>query len=81
MGTVPPFSELIAATTRIAAHLETRDAYTPDDPAFLDWRAGRPVPAPAGGGWYDLVRAVARLIRLLPAAPVLAITRRAVGIA
>lgn len=56
MGTVPPFSELIAATTRIAAHLETRDAYTPDDPAFLDWRAGRLVPAPAGGGWYDLVR-------------------------
>ena len=56
MGTVPPFSELIAATTRIAAHLETRDAYTPDDPAFLDWRAGRPAAAPAGAAWYDLVR-------------------------
>ena len=56
MGTVPPFSELIGATTRIAAHLETRDAYTPDDPAFLDWRAGRPVAAPAGAAWYDLVR-------------------------
>ena len=56
MGTVPPFSELIAATTRTAAHLETRDAYTPDDPAFLDWRAGRPAAAPAGAAWYDLVR-------------------------
>jgi hypothetical protein len=56
VGTVPPFSELIAATTRSAVHLETRDAYTPSDPAFLAWRAGRPVPAPAGQDWYDLVR-------------------------
>jgi hypothetical protein len=56
VGTVPPFSELIAATTRTAAHLEIRDAYTPDDPAFLDWRAGRPAAAPAGAAWYDLVR-------------------------
>lgn len=56
MGTVPPFSELIAATTRSAAHLETRDAYTPDDPAFLAWKAGKPVPVPAGAAWYDLVR-------------------------
>jgi hypothetical protein len=54
--TVPPFSELIAATTTSAVHLETRDAYTPDDPAFLDWKAGRPVSAPAGNAWYDLVR-------------------------
>jgi hypothetical protein len=54
--TVPPFSELIAATTRTAAHLEMRDAYTPDDPAFLAWKAGRPVSEPAGAAWYDLVR-------------------------
>jgi Family of unknown function (DUF6879) len=54
--TVPPFSELIAATTRTACHLETRDAYTPDDPAFLDWKAGKPVSNPAGAPWYDLVR-------------------------
>jgi hypothetical protein len=47
VGTVPPFSELLAATTRIAAHLETRDAYTPGDPAFLDWKAGKPVPVAA----------------------------------
>jgi len=53
---MPPFSELIAATTRTACHQETRDAYTPDDPAFLDWKAGKPVSAPAGADWYDLVR-------------------------
>jgi hypothetical protein len=56
VGTVPPFSELIAAATRTAAHLEMRDSYTPEDPAFLDWRAGKAAPAPAGAGWYDLVR-------------------------
>jgi hypothetical protein len=57
MAKVPPFSEMIAATTRSAVHLETRDAYTPDDAAFLEWKAGGPVAAPAGAGWYDLVRA------------------------
>lgn len=57
MAKVPPFSELIAATTRSAVHLETRDAYTPDDPKFHDWRAGIPVTAPAGPAWYELVRA------------------------
>ena len=56
MGTVPPFGELIAATRRSAAHLETRDGYTPDDPAFAGWRAGKPAAAPAGAAWYDLVR-------------------------
>ena len=55
MGTVPPFGELIAATTRSAVHLEMRDAYTPSDPEFLDWKAGRPRVAPASPGWYDLV--------------------------
>ena len=54
--TMPPFSELIAATTRTACHLETRDAYEPDDPAFLDWKAGKTVTHPAGESWYDLVR-------------------------
>lgn len=51
MATGPPFRELIAATTTSAVHLETWD-----DPAFLDWKAGRPVAAPAGAAWYDLVR-------------------------
>jgi len=64
MATVPPFSELIAATTASAVHLEMRDAYTPDDQRFLDWRAGKPVPVPANPDWYELVRAhVARGIQ------------------
>ena len=64
MGTLPPFSELIAATTRSAVHLEMRDAYTPSDPEFLDWKPGRPRPVPASPGWYDLVREhVARGVR------------------
>ena len=41
VGTVPPFSELIAATASSAVHLEMRDAYTPDDQRFLGWRASR----------------------------------------
>lgn len=56
MATVPPFSELIAAATTSAVHLETRDAYTPSDPLFQGWLAGRPVPEPALPGWRDLVR-------------------------
>ncbi|MGH3157399.1 MAG: DUF6879 family protein [Streptosporangiaceae bacterium] len=39
---VPPFSELIAATSASAVHLETRDAYTPSDPSFLAWQGGPP---------------------------------------
>lgn len=39
-GKVPPFSELIAAPTTSAIHLEMRDAYTPSDPEFLAWKAG-----------------------------------------
>jgi hypothetical protein len=56
VGTVPPFGELIAATTSSALHLEMRDAYTPSDPEFLDWKAGRPRAAPVSPDWYDLVR-------------------------
>ncbi len=57
MAKVPPFSELIAATTRMAVHLETRDLYTPDDSRFLDWMAGKPLPVPANPAWSALVRA------------------------
>ena len=64
MATVPPFRDLIATATTSAVHLETRDAYTPDDPLYLDWLAGKPVPEPALPDWYDLVRAhVARGIK------------------
>jgi hypothetical protein len=57
MAKVPPFSELIAATTRSAVHLELRDTYTPDDPRFIGWLAGKPVPVPASPEWSELVRA------------------------
>ena len=57
MAKVPPFSELIRATTRTAVHLEMRDAYTPDDKRFLDWLAGKPLPVPANPVWSELVRA------------------------
>jgi hypothetical protein len=33
-----------------------RDAYTPSDPEFLDWKAGRPGPVPASTAWYGLIR-------------------------
>ncbi len=56
MDTVPPFSELIAATASSAVHLEMRDAYTPDDQRFLDWLAGKPLPSPANPAWSRLVR-------------------------
>jgi len=56
VGTVPPFSELIAATASSAVHLEMRDAYTPDDQRFLDWLADKPLPRPANPKWSQLVR-------------------------
>ena len=64
MGAVPPFRDLIAEATTSAVHLETRDAYTPDDPQYLDWLAGKPIPEPALPDWHALVRAhVSRGIR------------------
>jgi len=56
MATVPPFSDLIAATASSAVHMEMRDAYTPGYQQFLDWKAGKPIPEPALPDWYDLVR-------------------------
>jgi hypothetical protein len=56
MAVVPPFSELIAAATTSAVHLETRDVYIPSDPLYQDWLAARPVPVPALPEWRDLVR-------------------------
>ena len=65
VGTVPPFSELIAATASSAVHLEMRDAYTPDDQRFLDWLAGKALPCPANPAWSQLVRThTARGVRI-----------------
>ena len=57
MAKVPPFGELIAATTTSAVHLEMRDAYTPDDQRFLDWQAGE---AASGAGESGVVSYRAR---------------------
>jgi hypothetical protein len=58
---VLPFTELIAATTTSAVHLEMRDAYTPRDPGFLAWQAGQSAESLAGSPehqqWAGLVRA------------------------
>jgi hypothetical protein len=37
----PPFDELMASAQHSAVHLEMRDSYTPGDPTFLDWKAGK----------------------------------------
>lgn len=51
------WQRLISATTASAVHLEMRDAYTPDDPVFLDWKAGRlDVSEPAYPAWLAEVR-------------------------
>lgn len=56
MAKVPPFSDLIAATTRSAVHLELRDTYDPDTPQYRDWLAGTPRPVPASLEWFHFVR-------------------------
>jgi len=58
----PTFDELFARCKRAAVHLEMRDMYTPDDPTYLDWKAGVHVdPVERFRDWYDLiVAAVAR---------------------
>ena len=53
---VPPFSELIAATSVSAVHLEMRDAYTPSDPSFLAWQGGPPFDrTEREASWHRLV--------------------------
>ncbi|WP_326551675.1 DUF6879 family protein [Micromonospora sp. NBC_01813] len=56
------FEDLLDGCRAVAAHLEMRDAYSPHDPIYLDWKAGRKVdPIDHEREWYDLaVRTVAR---------------------
>ena len=46
---------LLRSAERSAAHMEMRDAYTPDDPDWLDWQAATgSIPqtgGPAGPAW------------------------------
>ncbi len=49
---------LFRAAERSAWHMELRDSYTPDDPDWLDWQAGRRFdPAERWASWHGLVRA------------------------
>ena len=49
---------LLRSAERSAVHMEMRDAYTPDDPDWLDWQAGhRFDPADRWASWSSLVRA------------------------
>src|SRR5579862_9105338 len=49
---------LLRSAERSAAHMELRDAYTPDDPDWLDWRAGhRFDPEDRWASWSGLIRA------------------------
>jgi hypothetical protein len=53
------FAALFATVERTAVHLELRDAYTPDDPLFISWLAGKVTPediADHESEWGDLVR-------------------------
>ena len=54
---------LFRAANSTAWHMELRDSYTPADPDWLDWQAGKRFdPAERWSSWSDLVRpAVARL--------------------
>jgi hypothetical protein len=60
-----PFAELIASTTASAIHMEMRDSYTPNDPEFIEWKAGKPRPeSREDDWWYELIQThVARGVR------------------
>lgn len=63
---------LLRAAERSAWHMELRDSYTPDDPDWLDWQAGRRFdPAERWADWHGLIRqtvdrgVVVRRVRLV----------------
>lgn len=55
--TEPLAYDLLRSAERSAWHLELRDIYTPDDPDWLDWQAGRRFnPAERWVQWHGLIR-------------------------
>lgn len=51
-------ARLLASAARSAIHLELRDAYTPNDPDWLDWQAGKHFnPAERWHEWHSLIKA------------------------
>ena len=58
MATEPVAYGLLRSAGNSAAHMEMRDSYTPDDPDWLDWQAGRRFdPEERWASWSDLIRA------------------------
>jgi hypothetical protein len=52
-----PLEDLFDQCEQSAVHLEARDQYTPSDPVYIDWKAGKTIdPAEAWRDWYDLIR-------------------------
>ncbi|WP_432839031.1 DUF6879 family protein [Dactylosporangium sp. CA-092794] len=50
-------ARLLVAASRSAYHLELRDAYTPNDPDWLDWQAGNHFdPAERWYEWHRLIK-------------------------
>ena len=69
MEQAPPFEELIESAHHDAVHLEMRDFYTPHDPIFLDWKAGKQFdPAEVMADWYQTVRSAVAPHRACPLA-------------
>lgn len=59
-----PVREALASATRSAVHLELRDSYMLDDPAFLAWQRGdRPRPADRASWWRPWLDVVAEATR------------------
>lgn len=57
MATEPLAYGLLRSAKRSAWHMELRDSYTPDDPDWLEWQAGRRFdPADRWASWSGLVR-------------------------
>lgn len=56
MATEPLAYNLLRSSQHSAVHLETRDIYMPDDPDWLDWKAGKRFdPAERWHDWFTLV--------------------------
>ncbi|MDN3351942.1 DUF6879 family protein [Actinomadura sp. DC4] len=56
MAERPTFNELFSECKRSAVHLEIRDVYTPDDSAYVAWKAGVQIdPIESFREWYDLI--------------------------
>ncbi len=62
---IPSFANLVSVTRRSLVHLEMRDSYSLDDPAFLDWQKTGTLEHPQAMQWRELIsEAVGRGVRV-----------------